>query len=462
MKLLMAKGFCTRQALLLLLVPLCFASGCAVVEYQTGVPPAFQAMQVPSELEGAYAKLEREGERDWVLNLQSVAMAALWNGNREIAKKALDEAILQIEIIYGDNPQARRARSLWFAEESKIFKGDPYERSMIYFYRGVLYMQDKDWDNARAAFRSAQIQDAFAEEQQFTADWVIFDYLIGVCEIQLGDYPSAKDAFEFAARSYSDFPNRYSQLENPSPRSASRKAALDLSNGLPEFSPDDNLLVITQHGRAPRKVAEGRFKEYQAFRPGGATDTGAAVFVDDDFASETAKIDSVYYQAVTRGGREVDRILGRQALIKGTTADTSEVAMIAGGTMLVYGLESENDDAAAAGLAALAAGGLAYGFAALVKPEADLRHMRHLPDALGVYADRLSPGRHQVRVQFKDVSLRGFEETQDSVPVYISDEKNELNVLLVFPPPRSFIVFPGEPAPYEIQNAPVASKGTTS
>ncbi|MBI5155078.1 hypothetical protein HZA57_07560, partial [Candidatus Poribacteria bacterium] len=131
-----------------------------------GLPPGFVGVAAPEPLAPLFEKLDREGERNWVLNLDSLAIAALRHGERDIAKRALDEAILQIEVIYGNSAQARQARSLFYEEGSKIFKGDPHERSMTYFYRGVLYMQDADWENARACFRSAVLQDAFAEEDQ--------------------------------------------------------------------------------------------------------------------------------------------------------------------------------------------------------------------------------------------------------------------------------------------------------
>lgn len=111
------------------------AAGCARLSDRPGIPPSMEGRPAPQGFEPLLERLEAEGERNWVLNLNHIALAALRAGDRDLAKAALDESILQIEIIYGDSPQARRARALFYAEDSKIFKGDPYERSMAYFYQ---------------------------------------------------------------------------------------------------------------------------------------------------------------------------------------------------------------------------------------------------------------------------------------------------------------------------------------
>lgn len=100
-------------------------AGCATTN-KPGLPPSFAAPPQQSRYAREIAKLEREGQRNWVLNLNELAVKAMRNGDHDIARQALDEAILQIEVIYGDDPRARRARSLFYAEDSKIFKGDPY------------------------------------------------------------------------------------------------------------------------------------------------------------------------------------------------------------------------------------------------------------------------------------------------------------------------------------------------
>ena len=56
--------------------------------------------------------------------------------------------------------EAARARGLFAAERTKPFIGEPYERVMAYYYRGILYWRDGQPDNARACFRSGQVIDS--------------------------------------------------------------------------------------------------------------------------------------------------------------------------------------------------------------------------------------------------------------------------------------------------------------
>ena len=68
---------------------------------------------------------------------------------------------------------AREARGLFNEESVKTFRGEPYERVMAYYYRGILYWMDGEPDNARAAFRSAAVQDQNPELGITQADWVL-------------------------------------------------------------------------------------------------------------------------------------------------------------------------------------------------------------------------------------------------------------------------------------------------
>lgn len=394
-------------------------TGCAIT-YQPGMPSGMIGVEAPGLYAPRLAKLEAEGERNWVLNLNELAVQALRNDDLELAKQALDEAILLIEIVYGDSEQAQRARTLFFEEGSKIFKGDPYERSMTYFYRGVLYMNDRDWDNARACFRGATLQDAVAEEQQNQGDWALFDYLIGVCEAQLGRTEYAEEAFQRAHETYSGFQARYSELAS---KSASR---LRISEQLPPFTPIDNLLVLAQTGQAPRKVATGAYGEFLAYEPGPGTGGRPDIFINGRPAGSAVVADSLYYQAVTRGGRELDLVLGRQAQFKGGSDAAGTAGIMVGAVVLNEGIRSHNDDQAAAGAILLAAGLIAKGFSELIRPKADVRAWTTLPDALGVWPAMLPAGQHEVAVVYANGKV--------SRTVDIPQPGAGLAVLLAFPP----------------------------
>ena len=94
-------------------------------------------------------------ERDRVLHACRAAATALRTGDYAGAKARLDDALARVGGLIVDDAAAARARSLFAAEDTKVFLGEPYERVMAYYYRGILYWRDGEPDNARACFRSA-------------------------------------------------------------------------------------------------------------------------------------------------------------------------------------------------------------------------------------------------------------------------------------------------------------------
>lgn len=414
------------RRLSLLLAGLLLLAGCAA-RNPPGLPPGVQGLDVPPYLVETHQALRNDGERNWVLHLNTMAVAAMRAGDRELAARLLDESILYINDVFGMDPAARRARSLWFAEDAKLFKGDPYERSMTFFYRGILYMQDGDWDNARAAFRAANFQDQFAEEEQFRSDWTIFDYLIAACEIQMGQAFFAREAFERGLRNYKELPDAYGALgvgEFPARPDALRPVTRE-----------DNLLVIVQTGRHPRKVPSGRYGQYLTYRRGPSPHPSASIRTNDGGWESAVFTDSVYFQATTRGGRYFDRVAGRKVLFKEGAQTASVVTGIAGYTFLLAG---RNDEAAIIGFVLL---GLAVTFDilnTLIQPEADTRTWTGVPDALGVYPASLPAGRHALSVRHAGGRMAG---TDVSLP----PPGAGLTVVLHFPGNDSSLLAPASP-----------------
>ena len=125
--------------------------------------------------------------RDKVLVEYREALAALRAGKNAEAKAYLDDAIRRIGgLLSGPDDAAAKARGLFSAEGTKNFIGEPYERAMAYYYRGLLYWQDGEVDNARACFRSAELSDSEAEGAEHRGDFVIMDYLAGLASVKLG------------------------------------------------------------------------------------------------------------------------------------------------------------------------------------------------------------------------------------------------------------------------------------
>src|SRR5688572_12171081 len=133
-------------------------------------------------------------EKDKVLWQYRSGLAALRQGNYSEAKGQLDAAIARISNIMGKDEAARKARGYFHAESKKTFIGEPYERAMAYYYRGILYWMDGELDNARACFRSAALEDSGPADKKYASDYVLLDYLDGLASVKLaGD---GSDAFK--------------------------------------------------------------------------------------------------------------------------------------------------------------------------------------------------------------------------------------------------------------------------
>jgi len=85
---------------------------------------------------------------------------------------------------------------LFCSRIKKTFLGEPYERVMAYYYRGILYWMDGEPDNARACFRSAQLQDSDTVDKTYASDYALLDYLDGLASLKLG--ADGSDAFKRA------------------------------------------------------------------------------------------------------------------------------------------------------------------------------------------------------------------------------------------------------------------------
>ncbi len=334
----------------------------------------------PEELCADYRRLYKEGQRNEVLNYCRLGSHALRLGMYEEAKQAFDRALERIEVVYADSPQARKARRVWYEEGSKIFKGDPYERAMAYFYRGLLYYMDGEFDNARACFRSAQLQDAFAEDAQHRSDFAIMDYMEARCNMRLGRSDMAEESLERAAN-----------------------ASLGRAGiGFPSLRAEDNLLVVVEIGTAPVKWGDGKHREYLRYKRGASKDHAARVFLASSALPSPVRSADLYYQASTRGGRELDYILGNQARFKESTETLGEATTQIGAGLVAYGLSEDDEDVTKAGLVVGAVGIASLILSSQAKPEADTRYWESLPDSVWLVSASVAPGTHELEVVYLD------------------------------------------------------------
>lgn len=357
----------------------------------------------PAALQKHFYVALTQGPRNQVLNDMRLGLASLEMGNDKLAEQLLDNALAQIETVYVDNEHANKARRLFTTERVKDFKGEPYERAMAYYYRGILYMKAGDYDNARASFKGGFLQDSFAEEDQNRADFGLLQYLQGWASRCRGNTVTAEEDFKEFAGIKPDFP-------------------------LPAVA--DDTLVLVETGSPPVKYSagdtDGAKPKYLKYRRASATESARIGFTDQVQAppvpprkGEKQKaapppeqvsrsiapllLEDVYYQASTRGGREFDAILAGKAQFKSVTGTIGDAALVGAVFAASYASNSdgrEQRDAAAVAGALLLVGLLAKTASDAAEAEADTRYWDNLPDRVHAVTLALPPSVTSLSVDF--------------------------------------------------------------
>jgi tetratricopeptide (TPR) repeat protein len=330
--------------------------------------------------------------KDQVLWQYRNALSAMRKGNYAEAKANLDDAIARISNILGKDESARKARGYFHAESKKTFIGEPFERAMAYYYRGVLYWMDGEPDNARACFRSAQLEDSDAVDKKYSSDYVLLDYLDGLATLKLGD--DGSDAFKRASE--------VAKISAP-----------------PPYNPKANLLLFVDFSGGPTKYAAGRHSELLMFRHG----PNHARRVQVQLAGQTYQVrpyDDLYFQATTRGGRVMDHILANKAAFKTGTDIGGDAALITGAVLAT----DRDTQAVGAGLAAV--GLITKVLSAATVPAADTRSWDNLPLYLGFAAFEVPPGQHTATIDFLDEQNRKISGLTKTVTIQIASERDSV------------------------------------
>ncbi|MCK7550801.1 hypothetical protein [Marinobacter goseongensis] len=329
----------------------------------------------PTVVQQDYRNLYEEGRRNEVLNLMEIGLKAYRAGHLDEARAALDRARVSIESIYADDDAARKARSVWYEEAEKDFKGEPYERSMVYLYLGLIFLEQGDYGNARASFISGLLQDAFAEEEQNSADFASLIYLAGWAALRMDSNKLAEEHFQELMAFRPDAP-------------------------IP--ADDHNALLIVETGQSPRKLGDGVGHYQLVYRRGKDFPDVGAQWQAGETWETVYPMEDIYFQASTRGGRAIDRIVEGQVQYKTTTRDIGTNLSSVSQNSLLAGASASAGGVLGAGFAAISLVSVAaQGMSAAANVRADIRYWEALPDTLHIIPLRAEPGQ-QVTVRFLD------------------------------------------------------------
>ena len=380
--------FATASSLLCLLCAL-WMTACQTPDIQ---PAPEYSDDLVVEGKRLIAQAPRQDKNLWRLRVGLVALKQ----NQPNDAKALFEAAMPAagQILQAD-ASTRMAQSLFSPENVKGFHGEPYERAMGWFYRGLIYWMDGEPANARACFRTAQLMDALAEKHEHRADWVMLDYLDGFITAKLGKDGSA------ALR-----------------RAREHAGAI----ALPDYNPAANTLLVLQTGFGPVKKSGGDVGEALVY-DGGHSDV-AQIRITVASRTVTAPIfDNLTVQASTRGSRAMDLVLARKATVKKVGDTIGDVGTVPGVVLVDY------EDTRDAGLALLGVGLVGKFIGNSVETRADTRTWNNLPQHLSFVALNLPVGEHPATVDFIDATGAALPDRQKSVLLTVQAGRD--TVLLV-------------------------------
>lgn len=358
-----------HSVLQLLLALTLLTGGCASSSSKAGAKASSPSRLTGDPVLDAQTAARNGKPQDRLLWTYRAAAAAMRRNQFTEARRLLDDAVTQLNGMFGKDSSGRKARAVFNRESRKTFYGEPYERVMAYYYRGILYWMDGEPDNARACFRSAQLQDSDTENKSFAADYVLLDYLDGLVTTKLGG--DGSDAYKRSL--------------------ATPKIAVP-----PAYDTNANVLFFVEFGAGPTKRAGGEYGEQLQYRLGSSPVQTARIRVAN-YEVEVAPYDDLNFQATTRGGRLMDKVLANKADFKRTTDTVGDAAIVSGA---VLGATTRRNDEAALGL--VAAGLLSKIFSSATTPEADTRAWDNLPLFLSFGSVVLAPGQYTATVEFLD------------------------------------------------------------
>jgi hypothetical protein len=151
-----------------------------------------------------------------------------------------------------------------------------------------------------------------------------------------------------------------------------------------------NLVLLVERGTGPRKIRTGDYGELLTILPGRHREIRPEVRLDGGYIAPVF-LESLSYQATTRGGRKVDAFLEGKAVYKDASLISGYVAL----RIAEIAHYADNDQLA---VAAAIVGGILTVTSLVTNPAADIRQWEQLPDAWYLVAVHVSPGQHSLEI----------------------------------------------------------------
>lgn len=258
-------------------------------------------------------KVNKEAITELALMSADLGIVALEKGNIDLSAKSLDIA-LQIMTSFGGNEKnLKKALSLWGSESMKEFKGEPHERAVVFFWRGLTYLTEGDLDNARACFRSANLEDEYAKDPDQRGNWIVADIMERQCSVWIGDglEESLGDRMRLA---YPGVP-------------------------IPPALKDTTVVIVFALGYPPLKQAAGYHGSMLAYQRADIGAAGAVIVPSGQIEPKKAEpMEDIVMQAVCRGQRATDQKLDKMAKTKDNLKRGGDIMEQVGGQLPYIGI----------------------------------------------------------------------------------------------------------------------------
>ena len=184
-------------------------------------------------------------------------------------------------------------------------------------------------------------------------------------------------------------------------------------------------MVIIETGTSPRKLADGVGHEELKFFRGKNIEVNRTTLFLDDMKIPAYPMEDVAWQAMTRGGRPVDKIIKGQVHFRKTHEKVSTTLTdISSNMLLVSHLTSQADALNGVGSALGIFGVAEMALASRTRVHADTRYWDNLPDTIHLACLPAEPRSYELTIQYLNADNDKISEEIERIDVSSGDQNN--------------------------------------
>ncbi len=326
------------------------------------------------------APLITKPNSDFALNNCRYGSCALADGNLKHAEQAFLTAYRIMNSV-NTNTGSRVLGAVVFYDGLKVWKGQPFERAMAFYYLGLIFLIKGEYENARASFQNSLFRlrkysrpnSSLPPAERFAradSNFTLGYFCLGLCNLKLGHPNLARASFQRA------------KSLNPSLASVITRM----------YQPQTNGIIFVDYGRGPIRRPAGMYGQQTVFTPTPwqAGPPPPLIMWDNNRqirgVSQGAMVNTLAL-AQEKRWLTIDTIRQAKAIV-GT-------GLMAGGLAAsTYGAYHHDETLALAGL-----GASLLGATIAASSQADARYWQMLPRTVYAAPIHLTRGQNVIRVQ---------------------------------------------------------------